>query len=267
MKSTAILLTFKRVVLTLLISRRGTQMLNWIVNVAAVATGVAMAHYSPLQPAKELSYMCQLRSTATDVMGCPGYLVGSTTAIFSAACVKFFFTADKVVVGATQINGGLDQGEWVRVAKKHFHPNWNEQTREYDIAVVEFARPIMQQPVGILWDDIAPGKLVWMRGWMPFNPASKGLYETTVQILPNDQCQNHAARAVYATHVCAENQIIQGCQNFIDGPLTIEIDGDEYVVGVLSLYMCNTTPQFQIYSRISAHRDFIEPFLCPGSLW
>ncbi|KAF0772739.1 hypothetical protein AaE_002254 [Aphanomyces astaci] len=235
------------------------QRLFW--SAAAMCTVVVNAYFAGFQNAKKSTYLAQLRSSATGTRICQGVLVAPDFALFTRSCVEDYDKADKVVVGATRIDGGLDDGEWTPVLNKYYSVN-----RSLDFAMVRLAQPSKVPPVRILWDDVDPGKLVWLRGWswFPFNNGNT-LSETTVQLLSNDQCQAKLNRPIYAYQGCSNNDNIEMCVWYIFGSLMIEIDGSDFTLGTLVLYNCVDAPTLQIFNRISAGRSFIEPFLCNGT--
>ncbi|RHY12823.1 hypothetical protein DYB36_002343 [Aphanomyces astaci] len=233
-------------------------MLCWI---AVAATSVAHAYFANYQTSVVSPYLSQLRSSPNSAMICQGVLIDPNFALFTRACAENHNEADKVVVGAKRINGGLNDGEWIPVAKKFYSANTS-----LDFAIVQLARPSTYSPMRILWDDVEPGKRVWLRGWFPFNKdeSLKTIWTTKVEIVANDKCQARLNRTVYDYQVCGENENIDMCSWYILGAILAEIDGSEYLVGTLTLYDCDAKPAWQIFNRISAGRLFIEPFLCRG---
>ncbi|ETV64360.1 hypothetical protein H257_18729 [Aphanomyces astaci] len=130
--------------------------------------------------------------------------------------------------------------------------------------MLELSRPSKHRPVQILWDDLEPGKLVWFRGWFPFNKAESELMETKVEIPTNDKCQGKIDRHLYDHQVCGDNDRIDSCRSFFLGSLMIEIGGTDFLIGTLNMGNCVGDPKFQVFNRLSAGRSFIEPFLCRG---
>ncbi|ETV72169.1 hypothetical protein H257_12645 [Aphanomyces astaci] len=235
------------------------QKLIW--TAAAVMTGVVVnAHFANLEKAKLTTYMAQLRSTATSPMLCQGVLVQPNFALFTRACAEYYDTASKVVVAPTQMNGRLDGGESIQVLKYHYSVN-----STLDFAMVELARPSKFPPVRIMWDNVDPGKLVWLRGWLPYNNTLTTLVETTVEVLPNDKCHAKLGRPMFDYQGCSANNNIDKCSSYIFGSLVIEIGGTDFFVGTMSLYDCMGSPKLQLFNRLSAGRSFIEPFLSKGT--
>ncbi|KAF0772735.1 hypothetical protein DYB37_012468 [Aphanomyces astaci] len=235
------------------------QKLFWIA--ATMGAVVVHAYSAGFQNAKISPYVAQLRSSANDPMICQGILIDPNIALFTQSCAELYDEADKVVIGASRINGGLDDGEWNKVLSKAYSPN-----RALDFALVQLARQSNYTPVQILWDDVAPGKVVWLRGWLPFNSdkSLNRLVETTVQVITNDQCQAKLKRPMYDFEVCGDNDGIDSCSSYISGPLITEIGGRDFLVGTMSDYQCVHKPVYQIFNRLSAFRPFIEPILCGG---
>ncbi|RQM29926.1 hypothetical protein B5M09_010151 [Aphanomyces astaci] len=237
------------------------QRLLW--TAAAAMTGVLVnAYLAGFQNAKMSTYMAQLRSSANDPMICQGVLIDPHYALFSRGCAQNHDEADKVVVGSSRTNGGLGDGELISVLKKFYSVD-----RTRDFAMVQLARPSNFTPVKILWDDVAPGKVVWLRGWHPFNSnlSLNRLVETTVQVIPNNKCQFKLNRYVRDSQVCGENDGIDSCSSFISGSLITELRGRDYLIGTLFVGNCEYEPVYQIFSRLSADRTFIESFLSKGT--
>ncbi|RHY10073.1 hypothetical protein DYB36_008741 [Aphanomyces astaci] len=235
----------------------------------AAAMGVVDAYVAPFQESILSPYMSQLRWSVNNPMICQGVLVGPTFVLVTRACADIdngvaanTVGASKLVVGATYMDRGLDDGEWIPVLKKHYSTN-----ATVEFAMIELARPSKSPPVRILWDDVMPGSLVWLRGWFPLiqHEPLNTLKAITVQILANDKCEALLNRRMYEYQVCADNDNINFCTWRIYGSLLIEIDGSDYLVGMASFASCVVTPTWQRFNRVSAGRSFIEPFLCNGT--
>ncbi|RHY41135.1 hypothetical protein DYB30_009855 [Aphanomyces astaci] len=243
------------------------QLLLW----AAVAAtmGDVDAYCATFENSIPSPYMSQLLWTGKDALICQGVLVAPNFVLVTRVCAQRHeilraktVEASKVVVGANRFNGGADDGEWIPVLKKHYSAN-----ATLDFVMIELARPSKFPPLQILWDDVAPGNLVWLRTWIPYikHEPLKTLKATTVKILSNAKCQTLLNRTVYDDQVCADNDNINFCTWGIFGSLVIEIDGSDYLVGMLTLVDCVLVPTWQRFNRLSAGRSFIEPFLCNGT--
>ncbi|RHZ19411.1 hypothetical protein DYB37_010164 [Aphanomyces astaci] len=241
------------------------QKLVWPAAVAAITALVVNAHLAGFQNAKMTTYMAQLRVSAEAPMICQGILIDANFALFTRACTKLYeedFKGSMVLVGASRFNGEPDDGEWIRVHKYYYCPD-----HAMDLAMVQFARPSNYTPVQILWNDVVPGMVVWLRGWFLANSdkSLNRLVETTVQVTPNGECQVKHNRNIYDHQVCGDNDSINKCSSFILGSLITEIRGRDFLVGTLTTGNCESKPVYEVFTRLSASRSFIEPFLCNGA--
>ncbi|ETV92072.1 hypothetical protein H310_13493 [Aphanomyces invadans] len=218
---------------------------------------VVRSYSAPVQSAEAAPYMCQLRSMSIEPMKCQGVLVDTHAALFTRRCMAYFEKGDKVVVGPARVDGGLDDGDWIPVVWISIH-----ETLDFAMALLD--RPAKVAPVGILWDDLKPGAIATMRGWNPFNGdnASKIVLETSVQIMTNDQCTAKFNHSIANEVVCGDNDWFPDCASYVFGSLFANIGGNDFLVGIQSGFWCNSRPAFQIFSRLSAGRGFIEQFLC-----
>ncbi|KAG9405044.1 hypothetical protein AC1031_004145 [Aphanomyces cochlioides] len=93
---------------------------------------------------------------------------------------------------------------------------------------------------------------------------SNVLLEVEVDALENTKCASLlSGYTVDDTMICAGGKAGEdSCQGDSDGPLTVEQDGSEKLIGVVSWGLgCAEADKPGVYGRISAARDFIEPYL------
>ncbi|RLO10254.1 hypothetical protein DYB28_011301 [Aphanomyces astaci] len=235
---------------------------------AAAALAVTVAFTSPFAKVDvgTKPYLSQLRQGPPAYsMGCTGALVTSSIVLFAGSCIKSYPSHGWVAIGPAYKDGKEDNGEWIQIESKTFHPRLSTTTFEYDVAVVKLVSPSKHDPVVILWDDAPPGSTAWVRGWMPRNRTDRNLYEAPVRIETTATCRSQFPWLAFKTIQCASNDAIQNCFTGIDGPLTMTTKGGtDALLGLLSLQLsCFEVNRPSDYSRLSKLRDFVEPLLCP----
>ncbi|CAK4675413.1 unnamed protein product, partial [Aphanomyces euteiches] len=170
------------------------------------------------------------------------------------------------VIG-THYNGGTTYGETIKVSKQIVHPKYNSNTNSYDFAIYILASNAKTTPVSVSFDTVGASVPVVVRGWGATSEGgseSSALLELTVNSLSNTNCASLLSPYnVDSTMICAGGQKGKdSCQGDSGGPLTLESSGSEKLVGVVSWGLgCAQANQPGVYSRISAAKDFIQPYL------
>ncbi|CAK4633487.1 unnamed protein product, partial [Aphanomyces euteiches] len=170
------------------------------------------------------------------------------------------------VIG-THYNGGTTYGETIAVKQQIIHPKYNKNTHSNDFAIYILASNAKTAPATVSFDTVGANVPVVERGWGATSEGgleSSALLELTVNSLSNTNCASLLSPfTVDSTMLCAGGQAGKdSCQGDSGGPLTLESSGSEEVVGVVSWGLgCAQPNQPGVYSRISAAKDFISPYL------
>ncbi|ETV91363.1 hypothetical protein H310_14043 [Aphanomyces invadans] len=218
-------------------------------------------------PKGQSTYVASLRETEAGPTLCGATLIAPKVLLTAASCVDL--SPYYASIGSHFSSGNQD-GERIKIVKTTVHPMYNKDTSGYDIAILELETASKFTPVAVnLKEDAAtdPGAVSWMRGFGKTTSFKKDnspvLLEAERNILSNDECQKaleHDFEALESV-VCTTSG--KGpCDGDIGAPLIIVRDGVEYVAGVsISEYTCADIKLPSVYSRVSAAREFIKPFL------
>ncbi|RHY16445.1 hypothetical protein DYB32_010646 [Aphanomyces invadans] len=209
---------------------------------------------------------------------CQATLIARKVLLTSVYCADS--SLNYASIGSRYSSGDKD-GERIKIVKKTVHPQYNEETLDYNFAILELETESKFPPAALNWDEDAatePGTVSWVRGFGA--PAtvdeisgsiafvrqnSPVLLQAEATILSNDDCQKATKNRakIFDSMLCTKGANHDACTNYDGGPLVIARDGVEYVAGVLSrplgcIYAKNHP---NVYSRVSVAREFIKPFL------
>ncbi|KAG9405048.1 hypothetical protein AC1031_004149 [Aphanomyces cochlioides] len=212
-------------------------------------------------------YVASLREDATGETNCGGSLIAPNVILTVAHCFVEANYALKYAVIGTHYSSGSQGGETIAIKQQIVHPKNDPNTNAYDFAIYILASNSKQTTVQVSFDEVAANVPVVVRG---FGTTSEGgsepnaLLELTINTLDNAKCANLlSGYTVDDTMVCAGGQVGKdSCQGDSGGPLTIESNGQETLVGVVSWGIgCAEANKPGVYGRISAAKDFIAPYI------
>jgi trypsin len=219
-------------------------------------------------PIGKYTYVTGLRSTKLGEAYCSASLIAPKVVLTAGTCAGG--RAKYASIGSHYLSGQRD-GERIKIVKETVHPKFDEVTNDFDFAIFELETASTIAPVMLNWVEdaaSAPGIVSWVRGfgYTEGDFQSPVLLEADVAIWSNADCQKALGKYgdVFPSMVCAGGQYKDTCEFDVGGPLTVTRSGVEYVAGVTSWGPadgCATPGLPSVYSRVSAARDFIEPFL------
>lgn len=148
------------------------------------------------------------------------------------------------------------------------HPKFNENTFDYDIAIIEFSSPFKYNDeiknITLATEEPSAGTKVRITGWgatddgEPILPLF--LQELSIEIIDRDYCQERLAlnyKTVTANMICAGN--LEGrrdsCQGDSGGPL---VDENGILVGLVSFGIgCGRRNTPSVYTNVAVFKDWV----------
>ncbi len=175
----------------------------------------------------------------------------------------------EVVLGRSDLDDA--DGERIGVRRVVVHPRYNDPVLDdRDVGLIELERPAQTPAIAPFAgeSDLAgePGTIAGWGRTRDGNRRPATLLEATVPVVSNAACNQAYNRSEFYDDPVTENMV---CAGFVDGgadaclgdsggPLTVEIDGEWRVAGVVSWGEgCGAPGFYGVYARVSALMDFI----------
>jgi len=170
----------------------------------------------------------------------------------------------------------MKEGSWVEAARFVVHPNYDPNTHEHDIAMLQVPTTIRAKviPMAAASTPLAPGEPLLVAGWGVLNEAGQRtttLMKATVPYVDNATCnlpQSYDGK-IRDTMMCAgENGGgVDSCQGDSGGPLVKGTKAEEAIlVGIVSFGDgCAEKLKYGVYTRVSTERNWIIEQLNPSS--
>nr|XP_033333561.1 trypsin alpha-3-like isoform X2 [Megalopta genalis] len=193
---------------------------------------------------------------------CGASIISSKWAVTAAHCVGSAPSRYSLRAG----NNNKDKGTRHSVKNIIRHPNYNSNTVDYDIALIEVNEPFVfgstVKPVQLATAEPASGKVVTITGWGALREGgstSPLLQQVSVPVVTRQQCKDAYSRMndITVRMICAG--VTQGgkdsCQGDSGGPLT----SNGVLYGIVSWgYGCAKPKYPGVYTNVANLRSWIK---------
>lgn len=244
-----------------------------LASTSTILAGTARIVGGELAPFEERPYQVSLQdSSFQDTRArhqCGGALIGDRWVLTAAHCLTHDqVNIDRVLVGTdTLYNGGTE----LSVRNMFVHPE-----PDADIALIELTRtapahiPRLQLPDdGVLQVAASSGDWATVSGWGATldstvdggGGATNYLRQVDVPLVSNTECRAAYGDIISDHEICAglPEGGIDSCWGDSGGPLTVEVHGNDYSVGVVSWGAgCAEPNAYGVYARTSSFLDWID---------
>ncbi|KAH9157952.1 hypothetical protein AeNC1_019199, partial [Aphanomyces euteiches] len=183
-------------------------------------------------------YVTSLRAFTDGRAACTGSLIAPNIVLTDAGCTVQTNSALKYAVVGSHFNGGNKDGELIAIKQQIVHPKYNDTSSAYNFAIYKLAKNSKYKPVPISFNPVGANVATVMRGFGDLDDkgnTSPVLREVKLTTVDDTKCRQLLAPSeVDNTMFCAGGQANKGaCAGDGGGPLTIETNGQETLVGTL----------------------------------
>uniref|UniRef100_A0A8C2Z6M4 Peptidase S1 domain-containing protein n=1 Tax=Cyclopterus lumpus TaxID=8103 RepID=A0A8C2Z6M4_CYCLU len=170
-----------------------------------------------------------------------------------------------VYLGKLLLSPGSPTEEVARVQRIHLHQYYDDESHDYDLALLKLERPAAARPACLPppTHQLEPGLLCWVTGWgSTLSYASNVLQKVDVRLVSEEACVRTYGHLVTPRMLCAgyRSGDKDACQGDSGGPLVCqEPSGRWFLAGVVSWGRgCGRPDYYGVYTRVTRLTDWIQ---------
>ncbi|XP_007887786.1 chymotrypsinogen B-like [Callorhinchus milii] len=201
---------------------------------------------------------------------CGGSLIQSQWVITAAQC-GVRANDHRVILGVSDRNLQLQDGQIMEISKVIVHPQYNPKTMSYDMALLKLEMPVtVNDHVSTVClptaTDLFPsGMFCTTTGWGLTNPNDIGLptklHQASLPLVSKSECEKKwgSSSIISDDMLCAGGAGATSCLGDAGSPLVCEKNNAWYLVGVVSwgTASCNLSIP-AVYARVTQAQPWID---------